>query len=685
MFWIALALFSSLAAVEIPAEVGDLQIELTDPTLKSNILRCTEGGIIQSDAFRLQAKTIIYDKNSETIEAKNDLMLIYDKRLFIGDSFYYDLKQKKGVLTHGKTYDNLWIVGGKTIHFAPDRSVTIDDAFMTASETDPPDYALKAKEIKLDESSQIAAKKVQFQFKKVPLFYLPFFQMNMREMRDARIRYSARVIEKQGFFATMRYNFFSNEDLDLFLRLTLRTSRGLSGAFESDYHSILHDLNYRTKNYLGHDTFWNDKNPNKKRTRWRVQGDFDFVTPNKMTSVEGRYDWISDRNLIDDMPTDNFEFQTSKKTELMVNHIDPIVVTDGYFQPRINSFQGFKQDLPTVNLAFHPLQLGPTKMVMENNLSTSFLEYEFPKDEFHHISPFRSFRFQTDQKIYRPFDFSFLSITPHVAYKGVGYSNSPEERGVMANIVEYGAQASTHISRRFNKMGHIMTPYAKFDSFHPIKMKDHYIFDLRDGFEKIDELKVGVQNELYILKHMEKPRFNLDLYALRFFNTPQLTGQFSKLGAEVALNFPSFSIGGNLLYNDIDKVFDEANVGTKWTMNRYFAVGLDYFHRSKYAYRKVDHHNYMLDVTRSAEDLLSTPISDQRNLFLSKLELQLPPNWTLRTRWELGWARGEQPAYSIFRVDLIRMLDSRWKMRFSYIKRTNTPAEWYLGASLIQF
>lgn len=678
-------LFSiNLFSLTIPNKIQDLDIRLKDPHFEKNVLTTFSGGVIESATFRIQALHIRYDQKRSEIEAKGNLMVIFNKRIFIGDHLYYNVKEHTGILTQGKTFDNLWIIGGETITFHSNKSISIQNAFLTTSEIDPPDYAITASQLTLDHNGLLAAKRVKFHFKHVPLFYLPIFRMNLKESKNTRLKYAVTWDKGQGPKFSMRYRIYSWEHTDLFFRFDFRINRGFGGAFESDFHAKHADIRFQTKSYIAHDTFFADPDPNRRKTRWRLQGFGIAKSDDENTKALLRYDWISDRNMPQDFKTDDFELNTAKRTELFVNHMHPVVATDLYVRPNINQFQGFKQQLPTLKIDIHPLQLGQSKIMVDNSINASFLDYAYAKDLQIPLPGFHSLRLQTTQRAYRTFHLWGLDVTPSVSYRGILYSNTPQSQTIIENLLHYRIDTSSSLMRQFKTTTHVATPYIQFDSLRPMKNKHHFIFDLSDGYARIQQLKFGVRNDFYSSSQFGNPWFRLDCFGYQFLNTRQLATTIPKFGYFAELNLSQFSLFSNVIYNHTEALYDKVNFGLKWTLNAFFAIGLDFLHRSSFYYRKDDEDNFVLDTNISKEALLSTPISDSRNLFVAKTQLNIPPNWTIRFQAHAGWARADQPNYAEYRIDIFNMITSHWKVRLSLMKTTDT-IEFSSGISLVSF
>jgi hypothetical protein len=673
---IILLLFVSFATAK------EMTIHLKDPSFQNNILKTEHGGVIENEDFRIQAEKIIYDKNNETIQAEGDLMMVYEGRTFIGESLFYDMKSSSGEIIKGKTYDGMWIVGGDKVVLKSDKSIAILNAFLTASEVDPPTYDLKVRELLIENKSVVTAKGVAFRFYRVPVFYLPKLKANIKNEFESPIRYKLTWDKGQGIKMSMRYCLYSSEASALFARLDLRTKRGIGGALETIYKSPYQNISGKTKSYLAHDTFWNDNNPNKKRTRWRLQGNYDLHSRDEKTNAHFQYDWISDRNMPLDFKGDSFELNTSQRTELAISHRNNMAICNLYARPNINKFQGFKQELPSITASLRPLEFGKSKILMENQFQASFLDYEYATDLGAPIPGFRSIRLDSSQHFYRAFHLPYLTITPSAGFENILYSNTQESQSIITTLLTYGAKASTQVSKPYLNFTHTLEPYIDFYALRPMKNKPHYIFDLQDGYAPFKQLKIGALNNFYGGPRM--PSVSIDVNAFKFIDTRELSSGFAKLCANINLEFSRLSSYCNVIYNLQESLYDRFNIGTKWTLNNHFAIGLDFLHRSAFDYRKDDPLNYILDATVPSSTLLATPISAGRNLFLTKFELSLPPNWTMRFQSHIGWGRKNQPSFTEYRIDLFNTITSHWRLRLTYEHFTNND-EVSFGLSLVDF
>jgi hypothetical protein len=651
----------------------EVQIMAKDLVFEDGLFKTDQGAVISSENFYVQAKNVSYSKkiNQENpqhkVEASGDLMIIFDKRIFLAEKISYDFIEKKGVMTHGSTYDNLWFVEGKTIHLLEENTVEIQEATLTTSESQRPLYALKAQQLTLKKNDYLKAKHLQMTYLNVPVFYFPYFYTSLSHDDYSKIKYKLTWDSGQGPKFSFRYELFSSDELDLFFRFDFRTSRGLAAALESEYHHENNNIDFKTKNYLAHDTFFNDSDPNRKRTRYRLQGIFHSENEEDTFKAFFRYDKFSDPNMPLDFEGDDFELNTALKTEAIAYYTHPYVASNFYLRPKINSFQGFKQELPTIRMGFKPLNIGKSGIIFENQINLSYLNYQYNQSLEKPIPSFHSGRFEFHESFVRPIDLFFLKCTPYVGYNGVFYTLSQNGNFTSENLFIYGIDLDTTLRKQYSGFIHLLNPYAKFYTLHPVAIKPHYIFSYDDGFDPYKVLKIGAKNHLYFSKN----KWDIDLFGYRFFDQNNFQSSFPKAGIEIDLDQTNLYFHSKLIYNFENKVVDFANFGLKWTLNEYIALKAEFRHRGKFGFRKVNFEDYTLDVTQNLDTLLMSPISDARNAANYAIQLNISRSTQLRYESNIGWGRGSQPSYHEFKLDIFKLIATNWKFRLSYMHLVN--------------
>ncbi len=686
-----LLLFSQLIAEKI-------HVNVIDPIYKDGVLFSEKGGVIESDKMRVQASNLeLKDVDGEKIlSAKDNLFLIYGKKFFVGESFNYNFSTKKGVLKKGVCNTEGLFTLGETIVFNGDGSLTMEHAGLTTSENKITPFAIGATKVSMNEEYTVKAKGITLSAYDKPLLYIPSYTRNVNKkfQTEPTVSYSARWERKQGPLFLMRYKAIDTESLKLYWRGEFRTGhkenyyaipRGAGMAVEVDYAEPDNQLfKVASRNFYSYDTFYNDTDPNKFRHRYRIQGSFDGFTKDKKIETSGRWDALSDRNMRSDFPTQLFELQTLGRTEGVIKARYDAAFTSFYIRPRVNTFQGFKQELPTLKIAVKPYTIPKTGAILENYFKIAYLDYVYADTLHNEVSDFGSGRLETTQSLSRPMQFGPIHATPKLGFKGIFYSNTPTNNSQFQSLFRYDLSTHTTFEKSYSDMNHEVRPYVEFEGMQSPTVKNNnvYIFSIADGYHNINQLKVGLKNSFFNLNEFSpSPQFSCDLYAYNFFNASTFNSPFPKGYLDLTWSYPSVTFETNLGWNFQKNTYDHTNFGLSFTLSEYIAASLELRHRGKYEWKKDSFSNYMLDVARPISELTDSPLSDERTSFLTRWQIQISPSSSLQVQNHFGWRPG-QPFYHESKFDLYTTITNTWKLRLSYTRSVRAN-QYTFGISLI--
>jgi hypothetical protein len=664
-----------------PAAAETLNVDLKNPTFSKGVISTTDGGVISGEGIRIQAQAITYTNTVQqgvrvqTILAEGDLLMEYGGRAFVGSKLEYDFTKRTGVLTDGKTFVDIWFLGGDRIELREDGSFYISSAFITTCESQENTWDINAQSIKITEEKLLSAKNIQFRFLKIPFFWLPAFKSNLKAFSDPPIRYKLIWDKGLGPRITMRYRVFSWEELNLFFRLDYRLKRGWGASVESEYFTPDQNTTFVTRSYGANDkTFPNEKGPN----RYRLQGLYHRDSIDQHTQVHLTWDKLSDTRMIGDFRSEDFEINTEKRTRFLLQHQLDSAFFHLSVQPRINRFDSIDQELPLTSVGIRPFEIASSGIISSNWASAGYLNYVYANDlrqEFHELglkSSTKSARLETRNELYRPFEVKHIHVTPRIGVLGILYSNNPSSHATAQGILTYGLRGATSLQRSYSSFLHTTEPYLNFHglSSPTSALSDHYYFDLNDGINQLNELRLGWKNTL--IPHSKTfPSFSTDLYTQAFLGHRAFATLFPKTYLNIEWKRPSYQVRSSIAWNNEEQVWDFTNVATDITISEDIAFGLELRHRSKYDWRKADHDNFILDVSRPIHELLHSPISDGRNTLLTRFFFRLAPKWTCQIQSRTGWGRRNEPTYNTGKVDLVTLLTCSWKLRLSYERMPN--------------
>jgi hypothetical protein len=650
----------------------ELSIDLKNPVYHDDTISTKDGGVIKGQDIRIQAQEISYVHRKvqghwvHMVKAKGDLMVQYQGRTYVGKELYFDFTTKEGAVYDGVTFLPPFYIGGKTIKIEKNGSYFVENAYLTACENKKSTYQIKAKTVNVQRKKLLQAKNVRFQLYKFPTLWLPSFKLNLKKFPKPIFTYKVTWDKTAGPKLSMRYQLYSWHDWAFFLRGEYRLRKGFGGALETEYYSNDQRTTFVTKSYLASDVIPTNL---LKEQRYRLQGEFHTISESGWTAMDLTWDKYSDVLMPGDFKSPDFEINTAKKTELFARHRQDDFVTFLKARPKFNPFDTVKQDLPTLFGHMKPILLFKDACLTDNWTRASYLKQDFSDDLSVHLPGFQSIRLQTNNLLSHKFYTKYFSVTPHVGVLGIFYSDSPNDRDIGFGQITYGVDLESQVSRSFENQIHTIKPYLVFNGLTrpTTPVDDHFIFSILDGSNRLNLLKLGFK-QLFIAtdQYCHTPYLTIDLFANAFFGPTTFSTFIPKIYLNVDWDLSFLALYFHFAWNYEHTRIDYSNIRLQYTVNEDVAFSTELRYRSKYDWRKADHTNFILDVTRSQEELLNSPISDQRMTLLTKAFFRLTPFWTLQLQSHHGWMRRGENPYNEWRIDLFSMISAFWKIRCTY-------------------
>lgn len=676
MYKLFFSLFAfSLVAGQLHAAEDPLQdftVDLKDPVFTQGVVSTDKGGVITGEGMRIQAKQITYVNRIENgirlhaMTAEGDLLLQYGDQAFVGKRLEYDFVTRTGTIYEGKTYVDIWYLGGEKILLQSDGRYSIINGYVTTCEGEKPLWELHAGKVRITDDKQLLARDIRLNFVELPFFWLPSLRANLKRFKDSPIRYKVTWDKKLGPRISGRYRLYSWEDWNLYARADYRIAHGVGGAFESEYRTEDKRTEFVTRSYGSID----DKStPIQKRlNHYRLQGLYRTASRDGRTSALLTYDKISDEKMIGEFRSDDFEINTQKRTRLFIDHKEIDSFVNFRLQPRINGWQSINQELPSMTIGLKPFTFGSSGIIMQNWVNASYLDYVYATNLDDFIPNAHAARLQTTNQVYRPVPLRYCTLTPEAGLIAIFYNNNHRHHSIGQMVGTYGCTLDTRLTREYSYYGHVLRPYAAFQGLtKPTSSVDsHFFFSIEDGLNRINALRLGLQNNLYKRKRAcFFPSISTDLYTYGFFGSRDGLSAFPRAYADIDLEFPSQRSHVGFCWNIQKHVVDFINVQWAWTLSQNLAFVAEMRHRSRFDWRKADHDNFIMDVTRSISQLVNSPLSDGRNTLLGQLQFRLHPLWTCHVSGHVGWGRRNEPAYHSEKIDLFTLLGTSWRLRLS--------------------
>lgn len=659
-----------LALASLPLVIqAEVKLFLQDGSFSNGVVRTEQGGVIEDDKIRIQAKHLVYERTAEReiVTAYGDLLVLYDKRLLTGKKLTYNFATREGLIEDPVLGSEGWVVCGETLQFKSDGSVIIEKGYVA-----PPsnfDASIGFERLRLQRSSQIQARRLSIRLFKKELLCLNQIRTTLDSLTDLPFQVRFSIGGYQSARASLRYRLIKTDEFKAYLRLDAILTRGLGGGLDTNYRSTNRRTSFDSKTFLIRDRSWDDPDV---RLRYRLQG----VAEDRrgLLHIRASYDWLSDVEMASNYSGKDFELPTAQRTELFATYKETNWLADFTTRVRINSFQTINQQLPGFQISWRPFTLGPTGIVSDNRIKAAYLSYVYA-DGTPNTSDFSSARIELRNRNYRHFKLGYMLFTPEAGFNVIHYSNGPVKQAQEQAVVTAGASLSAPFFSNNALCVHTFEPYSKylFSSRPTAPFGNTYIFSIDDGYGQLSMLKAGLKQSFFLKRgpscFIRKPLF-FDLWAIGFFDAPTLQNRIPRIyGAFSWSPFATLETKIEAAWNRDLHSKDYANISAFWTVNEDLAIKIAFLSRGPRAWRKADPDNFMIDMIQSEESLQNSLLSDHRNTFLSHIFWRFHPDWTAEFATHTGWNRPSTPAYNEYKIGFSTILYSYWRLGFGYERR----------------
>lgn len=653
-------------------------VDLREPFYSDGVLSTEKGGVISAPQLRVQAMNIRYTRKVVegtpllTVEAEEELIIEFGEYTFAGKKLLYDFQKKEGVIFEGRTSSEPWFFGGEKLELRADGSYLIYNGYFTTSEKDQPDWGIFSSEILIQEEQFLTAKDIRMRMYDYSILWIPNLKLNLDTIFDSPIRYRFKWGGKQGPRFGLTYQVFSWKNWKTYSRFDYRITRGPGGGIEFYYHSDDHKTEFQSINYVSKDSSLIHLH---EKIRYRFEGCYHTSWNEEKTRLLLTYDKLSDIDMPQSYDDKDFDFETSERTQLLIRHQEESWISNFYARVRVNSFQTVKQELPTFSANFKPFELSRTGIFFENSASASYLDYKY-SDNFIHTKNYSSTRFEYQPLIYRPILMGPVTFTPEVGAVGIIYGDSPNDENQWLGLGLIGFDLKTQLHRYYGNTKHVIEPYINYHYYSSptSSPNQHYIFDISDGWTRLNELTFGVSNALYKKESAccIKRTFYSNIYVHSFFDTRTFSAFIPRLYGNFVFSNRSnrrhvIDAAWDFEHNQLDHL----NVRSEWTLHEDFAIAWEYRHRSAWSWRKVDPDNFFLEAFHGQNHLRHSTESDRRDTILTHFYYRFRPNWSCEFVSRQGWNRHHEPKYFEFEVNLFTTIQTAWHLQLSYQHQEN--------------
>lgn len=244
-------------------QLGAIYLEADEGKISQTGTSFLKGNIkIQQDQTLLTADEATFDRNTQTVNAKNNITLQTPTLKVDSQSMEFQLSTDKATIIDTRYQLNNGDGNGASKRItqkAKEETILEEATFSTCPATQQSWY-IKADNITLNHRTKIGkARKVSLRVGNTPLFYLPYFDFPLENQRKSGLLApKVGITAQSGTSISLPYYFNLAPNYDLTLTPNILTERGLKLDSEFRY------LNKRSEGVLRFDVLPGDKNYNEE-------------------------------------------------------------------------------------------------------------------------------------------------------------------------------------------------------------------------------------------------------------------------------------------------------------------------------------------------------------------------------------------------------------------------------------
>lgn len=392
----------------------------------------------QNDKF-IRANSAQYNELDNLFSASGNLHFQDERLTLTSNSLTTSLDGSNTELTQNKYWFNNSMIHGSSDSFRVEdgRYLILDNALFTTCPDETPDWALRAKEIKIDSSQAWATiRRATLEVFEVPVFYFPYLTLPISDKRSSGFLYpSIGSNSKNGLeiSAPFYWNIAPNYDMTITPRIM--TERGVqlinefryltnqqTGLIDVEY--LHHDRSFDDKRYL---FYW--QHAGKINENWRVSSNFTHV---------------SDDNYFNDIGS---EYGNKTDNQLLKNIELSYFSDDWWLNMRV-------QDIQVLGQQEKPFQLLPQLSFHSyNNALGNNVEYDM-FSEFSHFSKTngerqKTSRLHVEPTLRLPLQWSAVNLVSEVKYMQTWYQQEQgsKEESISRGLPQFKMYADINFER----------------------------------------------------------------------------------------------------------------------------------------------------------------------------------------------------------------------------------------------
>lgn len=632
----------------------------------TGIMDVEDGVLHIHDDLRLQANKAYVENRTDCgikIVAHGNVMVNYRGKILICDYLEYYEDTDSCLLTNGRCSLYPWFIGGSTITISPS-SIIIHKGYISTSEGPQKHICLSGDYLKYSSDSVLSMGPSRLSICNTPVLLLPQISIMPMEIPKPPITFRGGSGGFLGSYLGVSYSPISKKHCSTTLFLDSFFKHGIGLGYNMRFSSQENPSNaINIKSYYAHRLAIDSSGA---KDRYRLHGDFTFSK--KRAHLAGEFHLSDSWETVADIFPNNFSLKNTGPTEVSLSWRNNNLFGKMTSSVKVNSFQNVRQELPQAILHHRPVRIRRSRIFLENRLEAGFLDFHFSSNI--PGSNFSSWRFSSAHKVYRGLVLPIGTLTPSLSGTAIYYTRMLSPNAAHCQLSgSLSFDYRVALQKEYRHARHIVEPFCSFlKTTRPVLSSDEpHIFSIKDAFHSINLLHVGLESK--VLNKHSTPS-HLKLWTTYIFDEPHAKDTFPKTACWFSLPLTlqnTLSLDAEWIWKK--SRWDHLNVIWEWILNDNLGLTLEFLHRSKYGFIKCAKDNYTLDVSRSLDTLLASPLSDRRNLITGKLFVRPHPHWNYNLNLRYGWHRPDSPSYLEYQMILGHKIFEHWQLFSVYEKR----------------
>ena len=399
---------------------------------------------------------------------------------------------------------------GKVVAYRRDKSIEVDNGWVTTSDYDKPEFRVESKKIEVYPGHELVARHIQVKLGNFPVMYLPFFKHRLDDTQP-KFLLTPGYDKDWGAFLLSQYRFYAGSKIKGTLHVDYRSFLGLGeGAdveYESDrFGSGLLRLYYADEGNLTSKLWDSSRAPTPKRQRYKIEWRHKWILDETTTAI-WQYYQLSDQTFLKDYFERDFNVDSFPDTFFVLTKNLPHGTLSARTDLRINRFTTKVERKPEIQYTLSNTRIGNTGLYFKNISTFTNLVKKNPVPSDYRISTLRG---DTNYELSYPTKIGFVEFKPYVGGEQTYYSKTIDpKKGELRNIFKGGAAMSARFFRTYdvhtniwgldiNRLRHIITPQVLYEFTTKPSVTDTELnqFDSIDSRTRVHNINFSLENKL---------------------------------------------------------------------------------------------------------------------------------------------------------------------------------------------